>query len=275
MFQDIVPKTLPENVFSLIGDRWMLVTAGTAEHCNTMTASWGGLGVIWGAPAATCYIRPQRYTKEFLDREEFFTLSFFDEAYRRELSLCGSKSGREVDKGKACGFTAASAGCGAPYFEQASLVLVCRKRFVQPMDPANIPQEIQDKWYQDEAFMNEVEAAAGDGAMLFTLPYMKNFENGSLNNMWDYTLLRGPLHSKTLKFTYGAGYGTKNDLWYRETSELEPDAMVAELRTQGMTGIYLDLDGYPEDEQQSALAALTELELLGAARGYPGRRYGL
>ena len=119
-------------------------------------------------------------------------------------------------------------------------------------------EEIQDKWYQDAAFMNEVEAAAGDGAMLFTLPYMKNFENGSLNNMWDYTLLRGPLHSKTLKFTYGAGYGTKNDLWYRETSELEPDAMVAELRTQGMTGIYLDLDGYPEDEQQSALAALTE-----------------
>ena len=119
-------------------------------------------------------------------------------------------------------------------------------------------EEIQDKWYQDEAFMNEVEAAAGDGAMLFTLPYMKNFENGSLNNMWDYTLLRGPLHSKTLKFTYGAGYGTKNDLWYRETSELEPDAMVAELRTQGMTGIYLDLDGYPEDEQQSTLAALTE-----------------
>ena len=119
-------------------------------------------------------------------------------------------------------------------------------------------EEIQDKWYQDEAFMSEVEAAAGDGAMLFTLPYMKNFENGSLNNMWDYTLLRGPLHSKTLKFTYGAGYGTKNDLWYRETSELEPDAMVAELRTQGMTGIYLDLDGYPEDEQQSTLAALTE-----------------
>ena len=119
-------------------------------------------------------------------------------------------------------------------------------------------EEIQDKWYQDAAFMNEVEAAAGDGAMLFTLPYMKNFENGSLNNMWDYTLLRGPLHSKTLKFTYGAGYGTKNDLWYRETSELEPDAMVAELRTQGMTGIYLDLDGYPEDEQQSTLPALTE-----------------
>ncbi len=94
--------------------------------------------------------------------------------------------------------------------------------------------------------------------MLFQLPYMKNFENGPLNNMWDYTLLRGPLHSKTLKFSYGAGYGTENDAWYQATSELEPDAMVAELRTQGMAGIYLDLDGYPEDEQQSALAALTE-----------------
>lgn len=148
MFQNIDPKTLPENVFSLIGDRWMLVTAGTAEHCNTMTASWGGLGVIWGAPAATCYIRPQRYTKEFLDREEFFTLSFFDEAYRRELSLCGSKSGREVDKVKECGFTVMEAECGAPYFAEAELVLVCRKAYWQDMDPAHfLDPEIDNKWY--------------------------------------------------------------------------------------------------------------------------------
>lgn len=76
--------------------------------------------------------------------------------------------------------------------------------------------------------------------------------------MWDYTLLRGPLHSKTLKFSYGAGYGTENDAWYQATSELEPDAMVAELRTQGMAGIYLDLDGYTEDEQQPTLAALIQ-----------------
>ena len=115
-------------------------------------------------------------------------------------------------------------------------------------------EEIQDKWYQDEAFMNEVEAAAGDGAMLFTLPYMKNFENGSLNNMWDYTLLRGPLHSKTLKFTYGAGYGTRMTSGTARRASSGAGRMVAELRTQGMTGIYLDLDGYPEDEQQSALA---------------------
>ena len=147
MFKKIDPKALDKNVFSAIGDQWMLITAGTASRCNTMTASWGGLGVIWGAPAATCYIRPQRYTKEFVDREEYFTLTFFGEEYRKALSLCGSRSGRDTNKVKECGFTVRTAECGAPYFEEAELVLVCRKRFVQPMDPDRIPQELKTKWY--------------------------------------------------------------------------------------------------------------------------------
>ena len=152
MFQRIDPKHIKDIVFSLIGDQWMLVTAGTEEKCNTMTASWGGLGVLWGAPAATCYIRPQRYTKEFLDREEYFTLTFFNEEYRKALALCGSKSGRDVDKIKECGFTVRTADCGAPYFEQARLVLVCRKRFVQEMDPNRIPQDVKEKWYPDQDY---------------------------------------------------------------------------------------------------------------------------
>ena len=152
MFQSVDPKSLDQNVFSLIGDQWMLITAGTGEALNTMTASWGGLGVIWGAPAATCYIRPQRYTKEFVDREEYFTLTFFPEEYRKALSLCGSKSGREIDKVKECGFTEKTASCGAPYFEEAQLVLVCRKRFAQAMDPSNIPQEIKEKWYPQKDY---------------------------------------------------------------------------------------------------------------------------
>lgn len=117
-------------------------------------------------------------------------------------------------------------------------------------------EQVQTTWYQDAAFMEQVEAAAGDGAVIFQLPYMKNFENGSLNNMWDYTLLRGPLHSKMLRFSYGAGYGTENDVWYQETSQLEPDAMVAELRAQGVAGIYLDLDGYAVADQQQTLEDL-------------------
>lgn len=119
-------------------------------------------------------------------------------------------------------------------------------------------EEVQTTWRQDAAFMQEVEAAAGQDAVLFQLPYMKNFENGSVNNMWDYTLLRGPLHSDTLRFSYGAGYGTENDTWYKATSELAPQAMVQELRAQGVAGIYLDLDGYAPQDQQQTLDDLIE-----------------
>lgn len=150
MFRNTEPTALDLNVFSAIKDQWMLITAGTAQRCNTMTASWGGLGILWGVPMATIYIRPQRYTKQFVDESEYFTLSFFPEEYRPALTLCGTKSGREVDKAAACGFTVAEAACGAPYFEQAQLVLVCRKRMVLPMDPAAIPDEVKRKQYKGD-----------------------------------------------------------------------------------------------------------------------------
>ena len=137
MFQKVDPKTLDRNVFSMIGEQWMLVTAGSAERCNTMTASWGGLGVLWGKNVATIYIRPQRYTYQFVEENGYFTLAFFGPAYRQALSLCGSKSGRDVDKIKECGFTVAEAAGGAPYFEQAELVLVCKKLYWQDMDPTH------------------------------------------------------------------------------------------------------------------------------------------
>ena len=143
-------KALDKNVFSAIADQWMLITAGTADRCNTMTASWGGLGVIWGSPAATCYIRPQRYTKEFVDENGYFTLSFLDGKYRPQLNLCGTKSGRDVDKVKECGFTVAAGAGNAPYFEQAGLVLVCRKRMAVDMDPALMPEDVKDKWYKGD-----------------------------------------------------------------------------------------------------------------------------
>lgn len=150
MFLKIDPKALNFNVFSAIGEQWMLITAGSKERCNTMTASWGGLGVLWGTPMATVYIRPQRYTKQFVDENEYFTLCFFSQDYRPQLSLCGTKSGREVDKVKACGFTVAEGAGGAPYFEQAELVLVCRKRMAMPMDPAAMPEDVKEKWYQGD-----------------------------------------------------------------------------------------------------------------------------
>ena len=150
MFRKIDPKELEVNVFSAVGDRWMLITAGTKERCNTMTASWGGLGILWGEPMATAYIRPQRYTKQFVDENEYFTLTFFPDEYRKQLALCGTKSGRDVDKIAECGFTVAVSECGAPYFEEAELVLVCRKRMVMPMDPAAVPDDVKEKHYNGD-----------------------------------------------------------------------------------------------------------------------------
>ena len=147
MFKKVDPKSLDLNVFSAIGDRWMLITAGTPEQCNTMTASWGGLGILWNLPMAIAYVRPQRYTKKFMDEQEYFTLAFFPQEYRQQLALCGTKSGRDLDKVKECGFTVAAGEGNSPYFEEAELVFVCRKRMVMPMDPAAMPEEVKEKHY--------------------------------------------------------------------------------------------------------------------------------
>ena len=150
MFQTVDPKALPGNVFAAIGQQWMLITAGTAGHCNTMTASWGGLGVLWGEPMATVFIRPQRYTKEFVDGSDYFTLSFFDEAYRPQRTLFGSKSGRDGNKAEEGGFTVGTVAGGAPYFAQARVVLVCRKVYRQKLDPAAMPPQVREKWYDGD-----------------------------------------------------------------------------------------------------------------------------
>jgi flavin reductase (DIM6/NTAB) family NADH-FMN oxidoreductase RutF len=149
MFQKIDPKEILKNPFTMIGDQWLLVTAGNASACNTMTASWGGVGVMWGNPVATCYIRPQRYTKAFLDQEEYFTLSVLPEQYRKALAACGATSGREHDKFAENGLSVAYAQCGAPYVEQAELVLVCKKQYAQEMSPQCLTEgdAIDQRWY--------------------------------------------------------------------------------------------------------------------------------
>ncbi len=125
-------STLSFDPFERIGRDWCLITAGNEKSFNTMTASWGGVGILWNRPVATVYIRPQRYTKEFVDREELFTLTFFPDGYKKALGLCGSVSGRDHDKPKEAGLNPIFSG-GAVTFEEADLVLVCRKLFKQPM----------------------------------------------------------------------------------------------------------------------------------------------
>lgn len=118
-----------DSIFKRIAKGWMLVTAGTKESLNTMTASWGGVGVLWHMNMATIYIRPERYTDDYIQREDYFSVAFFSEQYRKELTLCGKKSGREVDKVETCGFTVREGEAGGIFFEEAEIVLVCRKRY--------------------------------------------------------------------------------------------------------------------------------------------------
>lgn len=151
MFVKIDPKDMDGNVFQRIGEQWMLITAGNKDACNTMTASWGGLGVLWGLPVATAYIRPQRYTKGFVDREKYFSLSFYGEEYRKELALCGRESGRDIDKVKECNFTTEYGLGDTPYFAQAELVLICEKLYADELKPENfIVQEHNERCYPEK-----------------------------------------------------------------------------------------------------------------------------
>ena len=134
-FMEIDSHELTDNVFRLIGQNWMLVTAGKREAFNTMTASWGGLGVLWNSPVSMIFVRPSRYTYEFIEREREYTLSFFGPEEKRALQICGSKSGRDIDKVKETGLTPLF-DQPAPYFEQARLVLICRKLYTHDLDPA-------------------------------------------------------------------------------------------------------------------------------------------
>ncbi|MBR6786221.1 MAG: flavin reductase [Clostridia bacterium] len=148
--REINIRDIKKSAVELISDNWGLVTAGNAEKFNTMTISWGGLGEIWGKDAVFIFIRPQRYTYEFIEKEDIFTLSFYGNEYKDALKICGSKSGRDIDKVAATDLTPVFADGGVT-FEQAEYTLVCRKMASQFIDP---------KGFEDEAI--EKNYAAGD-----------------------------------------------------------------------------------------------------------------
>ena len=132
MFKSIKPEELTANPFHAIGSEWMLITAQDGEGANPMTASWGGMGIMWNQPVATCYIRPQRYTRQLVDNGEYFSLCFFGSEHRDALALCGRVSGRDTDKVAQTGLTVLS-DKAAPYFAEAATVLICRKLYRQEM----------------------------------------------------------------------------------------------------------------------------------------------
>ena len=128
-------EALVVNPVNQFAKTWALVTAGTPESVNTMTISWGGIGELWGKSVTFTFIRPQRYTKEFVDREETYSVCFLGEAYRKQLSYLGTVSGRDENKIQKAGLTVNFVD-ETPYFEQADLVLVCRKLYRQELTEA-------------------------------------------------------------------------------------------------------------------------------------------
>ncbi len=126
MFKEISFTDVKENVVDLLKNQWGLVTAGDEDALGTMTVSWGAIGELWAKDMATIYIRPQRNTVQYLDAKDYFTITFYPSDYHSALAFCGSKSGRDVDKVKETGLTP-KYDEAAPYFDEAKLVLVCRK----------------------------------------------------------------------------------------------------------------------------------------------------
>ena len=125
-FQPYELSSLDFNPYNQIGQQWMLIAAGDEEKANAMTASWGAFGVLWGVDTATIYVRQSRYTKEFIDKESYFTLNFFAEQYRKQLQYFGKFSGRDENKMDVAGMHFAYKK-GIPYIDEASQVLICRK----------------------------------------------------------------------------------------------------------------------------------------------------
>lgn len=126
-----------DSVFDMIGRQWTLISAGTEKHVNSMTASWGGMGVLWNKNIVTIYVRPERYTYEFLENGDLFSLCFFGEEQRSALMLMGTKSGRDMDKPAVCGLTPVFIE-GAPAYAEAESIFICKKIYADDLHPGKM-----------------------------------------------------------------------------------------------------------------------------------------
>ncbi|NHK30984.1 MAG: flavin reductase family protein [Asgard group archaeon] len=147
IFDEIHPKDLTENAIRLICLDWMLVTSGQISDYNMMTASWGGLGMLWHKPVCFIVVRPSRHTFNFLEKNDNFTLSFFTKDYRDVLNFCGTNSGRDVNKMTEVDLTPLEEQ-NTVYFEEAKIVLICKKLYSHDFNPEILPEFVKEKVYK-------------------------------------------------------------------------------------------------------------------------------
>lgn len=136
MFKEINVNEWKHNPFQRIGTDWMLISAANEGKTNAMTASWGAMGILWNKPVAMIFVRPQRFTNSLLAQSDHFALTFFDASQRSMLAYMGKASGKTEDKIAHANLHVIHDH--APYFEEASEVMICRKLFAQELDPESI-----------------------------------------------------------------------------------------------------------------------------------------
>ena len=134
MSREISIRELDCNFVKMLSEDWALLTAGKVDNFNTMTVSWGGIGELWNKDVAFLFVRPQRYTYQFIENNDYFTLSFFGGEYKKELGICGSKSGRDIDKMEATGLTPISID-NSTGFKEAKITVYMKKLAYQDMKP--------------------------------------------------------------------------------------------------------------------------------------------
>ena len=141
-----VRKDFTENGFQWFCDAELLA-AGNKEKSNAMTIGWGGIGTLWGRTALTVYVAEKRYTKEFMDQNEYFTVMAFDVEYSKVLNYMGTKSGRDGDKAAALGLHTAYTANGTPYYTEADLVIECKIMYAAPFDPNGFKSDVPKNMY--------------------------------------------------------------------------------------------------------------------------------
>lgn len=146
--QEITPRQIEGNPISLFADDWFELAAGKDGDMNLMTIAWGNIGQLWSKPVVTVFVSTDRYTNQFMEKNDYFTISHFPSSMRKELQYLGTVSGRDEDKVKGAGLTAEFTDLGNPIFAEADLTIECRKLYAQQFDAALLPLE-QRQWYEE------------------------------------------------------------------------------------------------------------------------------
>jgi flavin reductase (DIM6/NTAB) family NADH-FMN oxidoreductase RutF len=142
LFTPIAPGEITGNVFTLVGEDYTVITSGTMEKYNSMTASFGGWGILFNAPTTWCFLRANRYTLEFIRETRTYTMTYFDEPYREQVMLFGTRSGRDSDKMQRHALTAVETPSGNIAYKEAKLIIECALTEITTVQP--------DDFYTDE-----------------------------------------------------------------------------------------------------------------------------